>query len=120
MTVDDIEAVLDHRDLRGIEAVFRRLVQWPGDDAVADAEDAADLAMLLDRITAALEADRTPMPPDLVDGLIRDVGGGGWLRDDRSYAAGARAVAAARHRWTRVFTERLDCAGEGPVPDGAA
>ena len=57
---------------------------------------------------------------DLADGLIRDVDGGRWLRDDRSCAAGARAMAADRQRWKRVFTERPDCADDGSVPDGDA
>lgn len=113
MTVDDIETALDRRDLPTIEAAFRLLVGGADGDAVEQAEGPNDCAGLLDRVTAALEADRTPMPADLVEVLVRGAGGDAWLRNDHSYAAGARAVAADIRRWAQMVGAKPSSAEDG-------
>ena len=111
--VDDIEQALDGKMLRQIEAAFGTLLQWPEDDAVCGAGDAGELGRLLDRVTAALETDRNPMPADLVACIMVQSAGGMWLRDDRSYAAGVKAVAARSLKWRLMFAARLDPDNEG-------
>lgn len=107
MHVHDIEAALVERRFPQIETAFLRLVQWPGSDSVQGAEDADQLGRLLDRVTAALEADRREMPEDLALSILARAGDGLWLRDDRSYAAGARTVAARAAEWRRMFATRM-------------
>jgi hypothetical protein len=111
--IDDIEDALDRKTICGIEAAFRDLVQWPKDDAVRGADDGNELELLLDRVTAALAADRKPMPDDLVTCITVRSGDGMWLRDDRSYAAGARAVAARSAKWRIMFDACLGSSDEG-------
>lgn len=110
--IDDIEAALDRKIICRIEAAFRDLVQWPEEDAVRGANHGHELELLLDRVTAALEADRNPMPDDLVTCITERSGDGMWLRDDRSYAAGARAVAARSIKWRIMFDACLGSSDE--------
>ena len=111
--IDDIEDALDSKDLRQIEAAFCQLVQWPDKDTIDGVEDARDLACLLDRVTAALEADRTAMPENLVDCIMTRSGHCIWLQGDKSYAAGARAVAAKSEQWQVIFDAGLPSKDEG-------
>ena len=111
--IDDIEDALDKKTMGRIEAAFRDLVQWPEEDAVRGADEAHELELLLGRVTAALEADRKPMPDDLVTCITARSGDGMWLRDDRSYAAGARAVAARSIKWRIMFEACLGSSDEG-------
>ncbi len=111
--IDDIEDALDSKGICRIEDAFRDLVQWPEEDAVRGAADGSELELLLGRVTAALEADRKPMPDDLVTCITMRSGDGMWLRDDRSYAAGARAVAARSVKWRIMFDACLDSSDEG-------
>ena len=114
MHVDDIERALDERRFPEIEAAFRHLVQWPEEDAVRGADDADELGRLLDRVTAALEADKQEMPEHLVRSILERSGDGMWLRDDRSFAAGARAVAARAVKWRLMFAARLGPEDQDP------
>ena len=115
MHVGDIEAALVERRFPQIETAFLRLVQWPGSDPVEGAEDADHLGRLLDRVTAALEADRREMPEDLALSILARAGDGAWLRDDRSYAAGARTVAARAAEWRAMFAARMAALVGAPI-----
>lgn len=111
MLIQDIEDALDRRDISKVEAAFRALVEWPLRDAPEDAEDPDELAHLLDRVTAALEGDRHAMPQELIDEIVETDHDRIWFRDDRSYAAGARAVAAQSLHWVTKFQQRLGRTG---------
>ena len=115
MHVGDIEAALVERRFPQIETAFLRLVQWPASDPIQGAEDADHLGRLLDRVTAALEADRREMPEELARAILARAGDGLWLRDDRSYAAGARTVAARAAEWREVFATRLAAPVGAPI-----
>lgn len=118
MHVDDIEAALDDRSFPRIEGAFSRLVQWSDRQSVRGVEDAHELGRLLDRVTAALEADAREMPEDLVASILARAGVGTWLRDDPTYAAGARTVAARAGAWRTIFVSRFGV-GDRPSTPGS-
>ncbi len=113
--VDEIEQALDTRNLGLLETAFRHLVQWPEEDVVRGADGAAELTLLLDRLTRALAMDRNTMADDLVNCIETHSGDRMWFRDDRSYAAGARAVAARAVKWRLLFESQFGPDAEGQV-----
>jgi hypothetical protein len=98
MYLEDIEADLARRDMRGVEDAFRALIGFPKEDTIQGASDPQQLTAALSRACRVLARDRSIVPSGTID-IINDVLGNASLGHGASYATAAKHVGPALDRW---------------------
>lgn len=110
MHVSDIEEDLSRKDLPGIRAAFRALIDFPHEEEVEGAESVDQLEDLLQRVALVLEYDRDVMPASTLAAVQAAFDDPLYAAAD--YAAGSTVARRFRDHWRALFTAHFPTLGD--------